>query len=515
MKRWTFLQSIRRNVPAKRLTGLLLAGVMAASLMACGKTEEEKEERVTLRILSMRGVGEFPEGTDENNNPWVDYLKEKTGYDFEFTFYNQQNAEDRNLLASSGLTYDLISWPSDATADMVKLYSSGYLTAIDDYESVAPDAFGQVPEDVWRTVRQDGATIALPSVSTTTGNTGMGIRADYLEKVGKEMPETFEEFKNVLIAFRDGDPDGNGVNDTIPLGGAIPFQQTIEMFRAFNGITAEYDVDENGKVFYSLDTEKGRRMVAMMNEFYAEGLVDREAPTMNRDLYLQRVTNGNVACAPMWWWIKRQTDNSFAKSLGLESAEESPMKWIDPIFTNVDGEPLRFAPVQASDHVIIFPAGGNTEEAMKFLNLLVTEPVNEYMVFGKEGEHWERNQDGSRKKLPLYDEESYRWHYCDGLLYDAQIMQESDGSPENAAWYWPVQDFAGDYSKLSVYYRVPPLKDETALAYSELDTYVRVELTKFMMGERALEEYDSFIQELYDNYQLQTICDELTEKYNQ
>ena len=230
MKRWTFLQSIRINVPAKRLTGLLLAGVMAASLMACGKAEEEKEERVTLHILSMRGVGEFPEGTDENNNPWVDYLKEKTGYDFEFTFYNQQNAEDRNLLASSGLTYDLISWPSDATADMVKLYSSGYLTAIDEYESVAPDAFGQVPEDVWRTVRQDGATIALPSVSTTTGNTGMGIRADYLEKVGKEMPETFEEFKDVLIAFRDGDPDGNGVNDTIPLGGAIPFQQTIEMF---------------------------------------------------------------------------------------------------------------------------------------------------------------------------------------------------------------------------------------------------------------------------------------------
>ena len=152
---------------------------------------------------------------------------------------------------------------------------------------------------------------------------------------------------------------------------------------------------------------------------------------------------------------------------------------------------------------------------MKFLNQLVTEPVNEYMVFGKEGEHWEKNADGTRKKLPLYEEESYRWHYCDGLLYNSKIMQESDGSPENAAWYWPVQDFAGDYSKLSVYYRVPPLSDNVALLYNELDTYVRVELTKFMMGERPLEEYDGFIQELYDKYELQTICDELTKGYNQ
>lgn len=497
----------------KRLVALLLAGGMVLSLAACGKAGNAKDERVTLHILSMRGVGEFPDGTDENNNPWVDYLKEKTGYDFEFTFYNQQNPEDRNLLAASGEVYDLISWPADATSDIVKLYSSGYLTAIDDYKSFAPDAFGQVPDEVWKTVQQDGATIALPSVSTTTGNTGMAIRTDYLEKVGKQMPSTFEEFKDVLIAFRDGDPDGNGVNDTIPLGGAIQFQLTMDMFRAFSGIPAEYDVDEDGKVFYSLDSEKGRQMVTMMNEFYEEGLIDKEAPTMKRDLYLQRVTNGNVASAPMWWWIKRQTDHSFASSLGLDKAEDSPMQWINPILTDVNGDPMRFAPTQASDHFLIFPEKGNTEEAMKFLNMMVTEPVNEYMIFGKEGYHWERNEDGSRKKLPPYDEESYRWHYCDGLLYNSTIMQESDGSPENAAWYWPVQEWAGDPSKMSVFYRVPPVSDDIALLYNEMTTFVRVELTKFMMGDRPLSDYDGFIQELYDKYQLQTICDALTEGY--
>ena len=33
------------------------------------------------------------------------------------------------------------------------------------------------------------------------------------------MPQTYEEFYEALVAMRDGDLDGNGVDDTIPLSG--------------------------------------------------------------------------------------------------------------------------------------------------------------------------------------------------------------------------------------------------------------------------------------------------------
>lgn len=40
------------------------------------------------------------------------------------------------------------------------------------------------------------------------------INTVWLEKVGKEMPTTVEEFKDVLMAFRDaGDLNGNGLAD--------------------------------------------------------------------------------------------------------------------------------------------------------------------------------------------------------------------------------------------------------------------------------------------------------------
>lgn len=50
-------------------------------------------------------------------------------------------------------------------------------------------------------------------------NTGDGIQIinkTWLDKVNKEIPTTLEEYKDVLKAFKDGDPNGNGQADEIP-----------------------------------------------------------------------------------------------------------------------------------------------------------------------------------------------------------------------------------------------------------------------------------------------------------
>ena len=39
-------------------------------------------------------------------------------------------------------------------------------------------------------------------------------RQDWLDKLGLKYPETLDDMKNVLIAFTNNDPDGNGKNDT-------------------------------------------------------------------------------------------------------------------------------------------------------------------------------------------------------------------------------------------------------------------------------------------------------------
>lgn len=46
------------------------------------------------------------------------------------------------------------------------------------------------------------------------------INQTWLDKLDMELPTTTEEFKEMLIRFRDEDPNGNGEKDEIPLLGS-------------------------------------------------------------------------------------------------------------------------------------------------------------------------------------------------------------------------------------------------------------------------------------------------------
>jgi putative aldouronate transport system substrate-binding protein len=46
------------------------------------------------------------------------------------------------------------------------------------------------------------------------------INQEWLDTLGLEMPQTTEDYANVLRAFKDGDPNGNGNADEIPLSGS-------------------------------------------------------------------------------------------------------------------------------------------------------------------------------------------------------------------------------------------------------------------------------------------------------
>lgn len=504
----------------KRLVAIVLSLAMLMASAACGNTTPASSstsmntgspsERITLRILAPRGVGDFPDGSDESNNIFVDYLRENTPYDFEYTFYSQESAEDRNMLIASGNTYDIISWPSDAAFDLVKLKNDGYLAEIDEYLSLAPKACAQVEPEMWSAVKLEGKTISLP-MPCKSGNMGIGIRTDWLNTVGKKMPTTLEEFKDILVAFRDGDPDGNGKQDTIPLSGAVAMPETTRMFRAMFDINAEYDIDADGKVFYSLATDKGRDMLKFMNELYSEKLLDNEAPTMKRDIFLQRMTGGSSGSAPIWWWMKKTIDRNLTSNLGIADLSDSPLQWIDPMMLNAYGNKLEIAPSLPIQQYLIFPKAGNTAEAMKFIETCVNDPVADYLNFGEENVHWKRDADGNREMLEAYGEVEFRWHYCDNLAFDIEKMTESENI-EYGPWRAPVQTWTGGLDKLSLYYRIPPVESVNQL-YIDLNDFVNAEIVKFMTSTRSLDTFDAFVKELDDKYQLQTICNAFAEAY--
>ena len=62
----------------------------------------------------------------------------------------------------------------------------------------------------------DGNIYYIPYVPSGTAGRGYYIREDWLDKLDLPVPTTVDEFHDTLIAFRDRDPNGNGLRDEIP-----------------------------------------------------------------------------------------------------------------------------------------------------------------------------------------------------------------------------------------------------------------------------------------------------------
>lgn len=109
---------------------------------------------------------------------------------------------------------------------------------------------------------------------------GVIIRKDWLDKLGLEVPTTFEEYKTVLRAFVDQDPDGNGVADTIGIT-----HKNIAMLDVFYmGTTPQllngawvYEDGQWVPPFYASTTADG---IAQLRELYVEGLLDQDFAIM-------------------------------------------------------------------------------------------------------------------------------------------------------------------------------------------------------------------------------------------
>lgn len=102
---------------------------------------------------------------------------------------------------------------------VMDLADDGLIVPLDDYLDLMPDIIGAVGEehmDEWRA--SDGHIYTIPSVSTIQGSFTMMIRQDWLEELGLDTPETWEEWLAYWRGVRDNDLNGNGDStDEIPL----------------------------------------------------------------------------------------------------------------------------------------------------------------------------------------------------------------------------------------------------------------------------------------------------------
>ena len=109
----------------------------------------------------------------------------------------------------------------------------------------------------------------------------------WLENLGMAEPKTIDEFYNMLVAFRDKDPNKNGQMDEIPLAYTGGNVLDIALGGAFN-LNFEYGWERNssGNIVSIYTTNKYRDYLEFRKRLYDDNLIDKENRNMTANYEL-------------------------------------------------------------------------------------------------------------------------------------------------------------------------------------------------------------------------------------
>ena len=137
--------------------------------------------------------------------------------------------------------------------------------------------------------------------------THMFINKTWLDKLGLEMPTTWDELEQVLIAFRDQDPNGNGQADEIPMnihGIGFNFNSAFTLLNSA-GVTTSfmgggaseqgmYVEDGQVKDYYTSDALK--QVIGFLADLMSQGLIPKDTFTRDDSQYnSQTQSDGELA----------------------------------------------------------------------------------------------------------------------------------------------------------------------------------------------------------------------------
>lgn len=281
-----------------RLISVLLMLVMLLSLaVGCGKEEEnyEKADKLVIGIpqkhLYQIMMIMLLQNIQKSN--WVLNQNLNTSQ-VQLTDYKQQLA--LTVSANDELPDVLVGFTGLSHYIVNEYGEDGYFMdltdLIDKYGENYKAAFSKLSEEDQKyltkkgTSTKTGGFYAMPSYYATFTDDRMPliyINQTWLNKLGLQAPTNIDELYTVLKAFKEQDPNGNGIADELPMLSREEYiaEYIINAFVYFEGF-ADFNIDD-GKIWDPVTTDEYRKALIYTNKLVKEGLISDLSFTLASD----------------------------------------------------------------------------------------------------------------------------------------------------------------------------------------------------------------------------------------
>lgn len=477
----------------KKVICLLLALLMLISCVSIA----ENEEPVTLKIWTQEILTEDP-----YESPVFAMIEEKLGIKIEWQLIgsSEDMATAFNLSIISDELPDIYSY-TFTTAQIEMCIEGGKLLPLNDYiesDCNYKKMLEEQPGYRKMLTASDGNIYTF--VYTDCGvhkdsEYKMYIRESWLEALGMDMPETTDEFKDLLIAIRDTDLNGNGdPNDEIPMVGYYNGRKTdpicflMNPFELYN--ENYYVITDEGQIRFLANTDGWREGLAYIADLYAEGLIDEQTYSQDeaqfQALLNRKEEDAIVALYPNWFAAAEMDTNC--------------VQWTDfVVVPPLMGESgLRQSAARRGGdfrlHCAISSTCKNPDKAFELLDYFLSDEGNMCTQWGIEGVNYEwidgKNYAGGDKsvsiigsryatnRMPRYDSTTVRYASMD------------DEGTYNSDTTYVLVSAADAYEPYYVWHNIPNIiwcsdtevADKKANYQVLFNEYIQTMNTQFVMG---------------------------------
>ncbi|MCR2813818.1 extracellular solute-binding protein [Microbacterium sp. zg.Y1084] len=336
------------------------------------------------------------------------------------------------------------------------------------------------------------------------------VRSDVWEELGLSLePATFDELRDQLRTVKEAYPDVYPMTDRWSANG--PLEATLSFVSPNFGTSAGWGFGEgltwNGDEFvYTGASDEYRDLIEFYASLVEEGLLDPEAVTQDDDQAVQKFASGNA--------------------MSIATNDQEIVRYrttVDELGSDVEMTQIRVPAGPAGDN---FQAGQRTvggfmlsakaAESENFLAMLqfldwlyYSDEGLEFAKWGVEGETYTKDADGTRVLAENIT--------AMGLNPEAPENLQADYGFSNGVWTLvhgstveldrsmlrpEVIDFVEAMSTKEVLELPPPAplseveREQVSLYQSALKDHVWQNTAAFILGQRSLDEWDSYVAEL-------------------
>lgn len=345
------------------------------------------------------------------------------------------------------------------------------------------------------------------------------IRKDWIDKLGLSMPETTDELFEVLKAFREQDANGNGEADEVVDIDYDAFGNGIAQFYGL-GTDITYVDYETGKATSPFYEEGIKDYISFMKKLNDEGLLETSGQGAEKKAENKIAMNNN-------WWIETWEE----PGISVPEGEAAPYlcgifcqgkEGIDPVLSRQNG-------IQKGSYDFGVTQQADPEAIGILLDYLASEEYQVLSEYGIEGYTFEKDENGNLKKysegngsgiseVEIMCKLPALWVNDSILPRVEMVNREQELIICKEAGYtmgYPEEGFADKadmiqeiYNNEDSYHYVYMSADGVLAAATDeenekiadlttdLKTYYEELLTKLILGQASMDDWNSYISDL-------------------